>query len=179
MIQRIFKILLTFNSTSIILVVYLIKEKYILGKIHWIFYDLHSYFSYLLYLIIPLYTTYISLKISNKLISDSQKKGSIIDIEQANNSFLPSYLGYFFVSLGISDLDTLLFVYIILFVFTYISQTLYFNPIFLLFNYHFYNITTNNNVQLFLISKKLIKNASEAEFKKLKRINNFTFIDKE
>src|SRR5690606_38431226 len=104
--------------------------------------------------------------------------GSIVEVEQANNAFLPSYLGYFFVALSVNNSETLIFVFSILFIFTFLSQTLYFNPLFLFFGYHFYNISTVNKVKLFIITKQKINQPEEVEFQKLKRINNFTFIDK-
>ena len=105
--------------------------------------------------------------------------GTIKEIELANNAFLPSYLGYFFVALSVPNCSTLYFIFLILFIFTFLSQSLYFNPLFLFFGYHFYNITTSKNVKLFIITRQNINDPNEVEFEKLKRINNFTFIDKQ
>jgi hypothetical protein len=113
------------------------------------------------------------------LDDDNIKKEHIKEIELANNSFLPSYLGYFFVALGIVDVDTLLIVFFILFIFTFLSQTLYFNPIFLVFGYHFYFLKNVNDVKIFLISKKQLKKPNDVDFNQLKRINHYTFIDLE
>ncbi|MEM1484250.1 hypothetical protein V6615_05140 [Oscillospiraceae bacterium PP1C4] len=114
-----------------------------------------------------------------KFLSYDSIEKQPLDIEQANNSFLPSYLGYFFVALGVLTTETLWFIYFILFVFTFCSQTMYFNPIFLIFGYQFYNVTTADNIKIFLISRKQIKTTKELVFPTLKRINNFTFIDVE
>ena len=121
--------------------------------------------------------TGLSLLFTRFLSSDSIE-GNVKDIEQANNAYLPSYLGYFFVALSVPDIETLVWVFLILFVFTYFSQTLYFNPLFLLWGKHFYYVTTKNNVKIFLITKKALRTTSDAEFEKLKRINDYTFIDK-
>ena len=40
-------------------------------------------------------------------------------------------------------------------------------------------IKPTNNIKIFIVSKKTIKNPKDIGFNKLKRINNFTFIDKE
>ena len=64
-----------------------------------------------------------------------------------------------------------------LFVFTFLSQTLYFNPLFLIFRYHFYYLTTTNEIKIFVITRRILKAPKETEFEKLKRINDFTFID--
>jgi hypothetical protein len=127
-------------------------------------------------MIIPVLTTGISLLLKKHLSDDSIEKHPK-HIEQANNSFLPSYLGYFFVALSIPNLETLWFVYFMVFVFTFYSQTIYFNPMFLVYGYRFYNVTTDSGVEIFLISKRQIKAADGLVFGSLKRINNFTFID--
>ena len=114
----------------------------------------------------------------SRFLSDDIITGGITEAESANNSYLPSYLGYFFVALSINDCDTLIWVTGIVMVFTFFSQTLYFNPLFLIFGYKFYNVSTDNGVKFFVISKKNITTVNNLSFHKLKRINNYTFIDK-
>jgi len=175
----IYRLLLTFNATSLIIVVFLIKEGTRLNFLSKNLNDPYSYYiSYLIYFSIPLILTFLSLIISRFLGNSNISKGTITEIESANNAFLPSYLGYFFVALSVNNCDTLIFVFLILFVFTYLSQTLYFNPLFLIFGYHFYNISTKNKTKLFVITKAEINQVDDIEFKSLKRINNFTFIDR-
>lgn len=116
---------------------------------------------------------------SKLLGKDAMNQGDIENVEYANDAFLPSYLGYFFVALDVPNLETLCFVYPLIFVFTFLSQTLYFNPLFLVFGYHFYNLTTVNNVRVFMITKKKFKDPKTISFPSLKRINDFTFIDNE
>ena len=93
-------------------------------------------------------------------------------------SFLPSYLGYFFVALSINNWETLSFVYGVLFIFTYLSQALYFNPLFLLFGFEFYNIKTKNGTAIFLISRNKYKKPNEIDIEKAHRINNYTFLER-
>ena len=40
-------------------------------------------------------------------------------------------------------------------------------------------IKNGYSIKIFIVSKKTIKNPKDIGFNKLKRINNFTFIDKE
>lgn len=174
----IYRLLLTFNATSLIIVIFLIKESVTINNLNGNLHSLPNYVSYLIYFLIPIILTYISLFISKYLGNSNITKGSITEVENANNAFLPSYLGYFFVALSVNNCDTLIFVFAILFVFTFLSQTLYFNPLFLIFGYNFYNISTNNKAKLFVITKNEINKVDDIEFTQLKRINNFTFIDK-
>ena len=173
-IQLAYKLLLTFNATSMILVVYFIKEQYYFNCLD----KFPTWTSYMACMLFPVVTTGISLLLKKFLSYDSIEKQPL-DIEQANNSFLPSYLGYFFVALSVSMTETLWFIYFILFVFTFCSQAIYFNPIFLILGYQFYNVTTADKIKIFLISRKQIKTTKDLAFPMLKRINNFTFIDDE
>jgi len=177
----IYRLYLTFNSTSLIIVVFLVKEKTTIdwpGKLSF----LPDYVSYIIYFFVPVLLTYLSLLLAKFLDNDSLEKengiSKIAEVEQANNAFLPSYLGYFFVALSVPYCQTLIFVFIILFVFTFFSQTLYFNPLFLLFRYHFYYLTTTNKIKIFLITKKSLKDPTNINLPALKRVNDFTFIDK-
>ena len=181
MTNFLYKLLLTFNSTSLMLVLYCIKEEKTIPweKIHLNPIIIPDYISYILYFLTPMFLTLLSIYLANRLDNDNIEKGRIIEVEQANNAFLPSYLGYFFVALSVDKFDTLTYVFSILFLFTYFSQTLYFNPLFLIFKYKFYYVTTSNKVKIFIITRKILKNPSNIELQELKRINDFTFIDKE
>lgn len=168
-----YQLFLAFNSTWLIVVVFLVKEKYEFNFMN----GFPTYFSWVLFVAVPIVLTALSFLIALKLPKDHLKSNSVMEIELANNNFLPTYLGYFFVSLGVNDIPTLVVVFSIIYVFTFLSQTLYFNPIFLLFGYHFYFIKTSANIKIFLITKKKLKTPRENSFESLRRINNYTFIE--
>lgn len=172
MLNVIYQLFLTLNATSLIIVIFLIKEQTripVFGKFpNWI--------SYFIFIAVPVVLTGISL-ILTKFLSDDSIEGGIKNLEQANNAYLPSYLGYFFVALSIPYEETLVIIFILLFMFTFFSQTLYFNPLFLFWGNHFYYLTTDKNVKIFLITKKRIRCTENLSFPKLKRINNFTYMD--
>lgn len=97
----------------------------------------------------------------------------------ADNEFLSVYLGYFFVSLSISNNYTMTALYMIVFVFTFLSQTQYFNPAYLLLGYHYYHVSTQNGTSFFVIKYgKVIRNIDAMELKNLRRINDTTFIER-
>lgn len=181
-LNNLFRLLLTFNATALLVIIYLVQKGFTLQKIFecfgvskWIP-SFPSFFSYFSYVLVVLLLTKLSIWLSSKLGKDTFNSGDIVSIEYANNSFLPSYLGYFFVALSIGNWETLIFVYILLFIFTFFSQALYFNPLFLVFRYNFYNLTTENGATIFLISKDDFKKPKEIEIDTY-RINNYTFID--
>ena len=178
----IFRLLLTFNATSLLVIIFLVQKGYVLG--HYFdtcsyIVDLPNFISYSAYLAIPILLTGLSIKLSSRLGKDSFDEGDVTTIQHANNSFLPSYLGYFFVALSVNSWETLIFVYSVLFVFTFLSQALYFNPLFLLFRFEFYNITTRNGAAIFLISKNHYKKPDDVILNNVYRINNYTYIEKD
>lgn len=181
-LNNLFRLLLTFNATALLVIIFLVQKGFTLQKIFeyfgvskWIP-SFPSFISYFSYVLVVLLLTKLSIWLSSKLGKDTFNSGDIVSIEYANNSFLPSYLGYFFVALSIGNWETLIFVYILLFIFTFFSQALYFNPLFLVFRYNFYNLTTKNGATIFLISKDDFKKPKEIEIYTY-RINNYTFID--
>lgn len=178
----IFRILLTFNATSLLVIIYLVQKGLTLAHffsgLPWLDKTPNAV-SYALYLLVPILLTGVSLRLSSFLGKDEFKPGQVESIEHANNSFLPSYLGYFFVALSVSNWETLFFVYGVLFIFTFRSQALYFNPLFLLYGYEFYNITTTSKASIFLISRERYKVPSDIAIAKALRINNYTFIERE
>lgn len=176
-----FRLLLTFNATSLLVIIFLVQKGHTLG---YFFFQrqglaaLPNAISYIAYMLVPILLTGLSILLSSKLSKDRFKPGEIASIEHANNSFLPSYLGYFFVALSVGNWETLVFVYGVLFVFTFLSQALYFNPLFLLFGFEFYNMTTKNGAAIFLISRHHYKTPAEVDVSAAYRINNYTFIER-
>lgn len=177
-----FRFLLTFNATSLLLIIFFVQNGYSIdyftGDIYF-FNSLPKAVSYFIYFVVPVLLTKLSIWLSTKLGKDEFKKNHVNRIENANNSFLPSYLGYFFVALSIGSWEALWFVYGIVFLFTFLSQALYFNPLFLIFGYDFYNIETKNGTVLFLISCHKYKIPEEVEISEAYRINDYTYMERE
>lgn len=97
-----FRVLLTFNATSLLVIIFLVQKGYVLSHfvngVSWLSWTaiLPNAVSYMFYLLITMLSTGVSILLSNKLGKDEFKSGDVGSIEHANNSFLPSYLGYFF-----------------------------------------------------------------------------------
>lgn len=166
-----YKLLLTFNATSWMIIIYAIKECWTIWKIPF------QLFSIIL-LVMPIVLSIFSIKLSEHLGNESTIT-NCKEISLADGEFLPVYLGYFFVSVGVTGRFTMIIVYLIVFAFTFISQTQYFNPIYLLFGYHYYHIMTENGTRIFVIKKgSVIRNVKYLEFKNLRRLNDTTFIER-
>lgn len=166
-----YKLLLTLNATSWMVIIYAIKEGWTIGK-------LPSHFFGVMLLIIPVFLSWLSLVLSHFLGTETLVV-NCTEFNLADGEFLPIYLGYFFVSVGVSEHFTMAVVYLIVFVFTFLSQTQYYNPIFLLFGYHYYHVSTESGTKIFVIQKgTVIRNINDLRFEHLHRLNNSTFIER-
>ena len=163
-----YKTFLTINSTSWVIVLFGMKEQWTINPFPWWAFSIILFF-------IPVISSLLSLCFANCLSKDSLS--NCLEVENVDNSFVPTYLGYFFVGLSIENWEILIFVYAIIFIFTFVAQRQYFNPIYLLFGYHFYNVTTMQHTSIFIITRRDIKNPSEEHFTRLNRINNTAFIE--
>ena len=165
-----FKILLTFNATFWMIVVYGIKER-------WCIFGISSIIFSILMICVPLILSLVSLALTCRFGKDTLTQ--CVEFSLADNDFFPVYLVYFFVSLSINDNMTMGFLYCIVYVFTFLSQTQYFNPILLLFGYHYYHVWSAAGTKIFVIIKgKVIRNKEDLSLIEVVRLNDTTFIQK-
>ncbi len=109
----IYRCFLTVNSIILLTAVYLIKE----GIQIPIKYLSFPHVSYFIYVFAPIIMSGFCIWLS-RFLGDDIISGGVLDVECANDASLPSYLGYFFVALSISDWDTLIWVLILMLIFT-------------------------------------------------------------
>lgn len=174
MLSLFYRTILSLNATAWMVVVYGIKSD-------WEFIANSRLITSLIFLCIPVVLSVFSVFLSRWFSLSDDTLTSCSSIQLADNEFLPVYLGYFFVALSIPNLYTLIFVYFMVLIFSFLSQTQYFNPIFLLLGYHYYHVDTSKGTKIFVITKgKVIRSSQEIDFSRLRRINDTTFIaDKE
>ena len=142
MFSILYKLLLTLNATSWMAIIYAIKEKWTIG-------NLPSCLFGIMLLLIPVLLSWLSIILSRFLGTESPVM-NCKEFNLADGEFLSIYLGYFFVSTGVSEHFTMVIVYFIVFVFTFLSQTQYYNPIYLLFGYHYYHVLTESGTKIFV-----------------------------
>lgn len=167
----VYNLLLTLDSISLLITVYLIKSSV------WIPYL--GICSIFLYFLIPCLLALFCEKSSVYL--EKQELSGITSIELANDSYLPSYMGFFFIALSIPDDNWITFitVFIILFILLYMSQNIYYNPLFLLLGYHFYRIGLSNGKKALVITKEEFVDCENLSFLEVYVINDFSFIIKD
>ena len=176
--NHVFKLLLTINSLSLPLMVFLIKEGVVINSLYPKLSGIPALMSYFIYFILVVLFTALIMILIQFLDTDTIEKGSILTIESANDTFLPIYLGYFFIALIVPDIEIFIIIFSIIIIFIFTSRISYFNPILFLFGYNFYYIQTNKHNKILLISKRILKNPKTLSFEEIKRINDYTFIDK-
>ena len=163
-----YRLALTLNATSWMIVIYGISKQWSVSK-------LPVWGTGILLLLIPVALSLLSIIIAKGLGNDSL--GGCQECSLADNEFIPTYLGYFFVSLSTADNVTMTFMYAVVFVFTWLSQTQYFNPLYLLFGYHYYHVLTEQGTRIFVIVPgSVIRNKRDMSFEHLKRINDTTYL---
>ena len=142
--------------------------------------NLHPLWSYGMYIVLVIVLTWIVTLFFPKLDDDEMQNGaSIKSVEDASLQFFPNYLAYFFVALSASDKYAVLIVFLIMLVLSYLSNTMLYNPLLVLFKYRYYLVVNGNNKRSLVITRILL-NPAPAEpisFPKLKRLNDNTFIE--
>ena len=171
MLNLLFRLLLTFNSLVVFLVMFAVQAHMWIPKL--------GIYTLFLYILLPILMSVICIRLSHYLGHDSIEK--VENIELGAESYMSVYLGYFFVAVGIPDyyFFLLFFFFFIFFLFIFFSQVQYFNPLFLLLGYKFYGITKSNGISIFVISRKKLYGVCGLSFTNLRRINDFTYIDEE
>lgn len=173
-----YRFFLTFIALSLAIAVFLIQQKiHFLPHVHASFSVIPPFVSYAFYLFLCLFLAWLSIKLAKFLDNDTFNSGTIKELEQASDAFLPSYLGYFFVALSVPSFEVFFVVFGIITILIFFSRAAYFNPLYFLFGYRFYYATTSSDVKILVITKKSLKMPKDVEFTMIKRINDFTFID--
>lgn len=166
MLNFLFRMLLSFSAISWMFAVYIVKT-------HTSFFCLPAILVALACIGILIFIAALTLQLTKILEKDEMENCTTFNL--VDNEFLPVYLGYFFVALSINDLYTLVFTYVMIGVLITLLDA-YFNPLFILLGYHYYQVTTSTNTQLFLICKSSERNPQNVTFKDLRRLNNRTYI---
>lgn len=145
-----------------------------------------TYVTYVIYLIALLFLSFFSIRFSLKYLDqDVIERKKVKEFEQANDFYLPIYLGYAFVAISLPTLKSFLLFFVLMLIVLARTRFFYFNPIFLVLGYRFYFIKQIDDSKILVISKKEIKTIDElfedsngdiGDSIALTRINDFTFL---
>ena len=121
-----------------------------------------TYIVYMLYLIVLLVLSFFSIRFSFKYLDqDVIERAKVKEFEQANDFYLPIYLGYAFVAISLPTLKSFLLFFVLMLIVLARTRFFYFNPIFLVLGYRFYFIKQIDDSKILVISKKEIKTIDE------------------
>ena len=140
--------------------------------------DLPNWISYIVYLLIVMVTSKLML-LWVPLLKDciDIKSENIDKIYPASESFLPTFFAYVFLGLSINNWTSLFFVYVALGIFCLCSEMYLYNPLFYIFKYRFYYVEMKSGSKILVMSKYVFQLGYKKNFTRLKKINDFSFID--
>lgn len=178
MIPRLLNII---SSVSLLATIYLINKgmevRYILSKIGVNFdVDVPKWISYLIYIALPIIFAFLVTLLFPKLRPGELKGEKVSELSADNSTILAMILGYIFVGLSIQNSFSLMIVMIMLVIFNLCGNTYLYNPIFYLFRYRYYYVTTSG-IKILVMTKKKIKLGQSPDFSKVRCLNDFTYID--
>lgn len=140
--------------------------------------DLPNLISYAVYLLIVLITSKLILLWVPSLKDSIEVKSENIDkIYPASESFLPTFFAYVFLGLSINNWTSLFFVYVALGIFCLCSEMYMYNPLFYIFLYRFYYVEMKSGSKILVMSKYEFQLGHKKDFTRLKKINDFSYID--
>ena len=133
----------------------------------------------LLYLLIFGLFAYGSLRLTRALYEKNEAL-DIIEEKPIESIAVPTYIGFFVIAIEMQQLDpgVSFIVLVVIFLFwTRLEKVFYFNPIWLLFGYRFYEVKSSSKDTVTLITKRSKLKGSH-KLTGLRRLNNYTFMEK-
>lgn len=178
MLQRALHIL---SSISLLAVVFLINNGIGIGSILSIVgihvgYDLPQIVSYFVYIVSAVAFAWILTLLFEKLRPGELTSHNIEQLDSDNSSLLAMILAYIFVGLSINNAWTLVSVLFFLLVFNLCGSSHIYNPLFYLFGYRYYYVSSSKT-KFLVMTKARYPLGSKADFSNCRCLNDFTYID--
>lgn len=132
--------------------------------------------SCIIYVLIPVTTTFITSLTFTKLNCDSIPQKNITKCEPIGSTFLVTFFAYIFIGLSVDSYVSLTVVYAIVILLCAKSEIYMYNPLYHLFGYNYYYVYVNESRFLVMTKKDALfkKNVS---FEKLAKISSLTYVD--
>lgn len=178
MIQRILHIL---SSISLLAVIYLINSGIGMGTllggigIH-VKYDLPQWVSYVAYVVSAIGFAGVLTLFFKKLRPGELLNKNIEQLDSDNSGLLAMIMAYVFVGLSINNGWTLISVMLFLMIFNLCGSSHIYNPLFYLFGYRYYYVTSSKT-KILVMTRTKYPLGSDADFKRCGCLNDYTYID--
>ena len=178
MIQRLLNII---SSISLLAVIFLINKGISIGEIIGLLgmrvpFDMPQWVSYAVYIAASVGFAGILTLLFGKLRPGELTKENIEELDADNSGLLAMILAYVFVGLSINNCWTLLAIMSFLLIFNLCGSSHIYNPLFYLFGYHYYYVTSSKT-KLLVMTKIKYPLGSKADFSNCKCLNDYTYID--
>lgn len=178
MIQRILNIT---GSISLLVVIYLINNEigvgYLLQKIDiQLPYNLPQLVSYIFYIFMVVVYHGLLVFLFKYLRPGELRNKNIERLDADNSGFLAMILAYVFVGLSINNGWTLMTVLLFLLIFNLCGSSHIYNPLFYIFGYHYYYITSSKT-KILVMTKTKYPLGATADFEQCGCLNDYTYID--
>ncbi len=128
--------------------------------------------------LMPFLLSLILLNGANYLQHQELNSDRIKSVRSAAVDQFPIAIGYVFIALSINNWYTLAITLLVLSIVCYYTPA-YFNLCLYLYGYRYYYVTTTDNIQILVSSRRAIGIGDHPSFMLLRRINSMTFIDNE
>lgn len=179
-IQSILHIL---SSISLLVVIYLINHGIGIGSIIAklgipVKYDLPQWMSYIVYIILTIGYAGILTLFFKRLRPGELRNQNIEQLDADNSGLLAMMLTYVFVGLSVNNNWALLIVIISLLIFNLClcdSMHIY-NPLFYIFGYHYYYVSSSK-IKILVMTRTKYPLGANADFKNCGCLNDYTYID--
>ena len=139
-------------------------------------YDLPQWVSNIVYIIVDIVYAWILTRLFKKLRSGELKEDNIEELNADNSGLLAMILAYVFVGLSINNGWTLIAVMSFLLIFNLCGSSHIYNPLFYLFGYHYYYVSSSKT-KFLVMTKVKYPLGSGVDFSNCKCLNDYTYID--
>lgn len=178
MIQRTLHIL---SSISLLAVIYLINNGVGFGTLLEaigidVKCDLPQWVSYLTYIAVAIGFAGGLILSFKKLRPGELRNQHIEQLDSDNSGLLAMIMAYVFVGLSINNGWTLISVMLFLMVFNLCGSSHIYNPLFYLFGYRYYYVTSSRT-KILVMTRNKFPLGSDADFKSCGCLNDYTYID--
>lgn len=166
-------------SLLLLAIIYLVNHNIELGTLTGLHLDVDMppIVSYTLYIVGALFVSWLCTFVFPWLQTISLSKANVKNIESADATFVPMYFAYIFVGVSINSFTSLVFCYLIISIICLCAQTYYFNPLLYLLGYKYYFITNSTDKKILIMTKKRIYLGQTLDFERLKKMNDYTYLD--
>lgn len=168
------KLILSLSSFYLFILFYLISNEIII-------FNVTPKYNYIIYILFGFVFSVICL-ISVLSKKETDKQSEIESVKPLEFIYISIYLGLFIISLSLNNFSdhkiAVSFIIILIYlIWLKLENTSFFNLFWLFLGYRFYEITTKKSTYTLITRKKDVKNKDSLKDLRLKRINNFTFIE--